>query len=386
MTSLLFAIALATLAVAYANGANDNAKGVAALAGSRMMSLATALRYGNLATLAGALTAVPVALFVNAGLIKAFGGAGLVPAAGIGEDFLLAVGIGAGATVLLATRCGIPISTTHALTGALVGAGLVAVGAGSVTWSVLGTKFVQPLLLSPLLAAAAAAAVFVCLRAARRRLGVENALCLCVEDKMQVVVYNNGILSFAGTGIRLTVDDARRCETRYAGTVFSVPAGTIYRRGQMLSGGLVSFARGLNDTPKIAGILVAAGMLVSLDSVGSSVSVLVMTLALVAVAMLAGGIVSGRRVGETMSEKITELDGEQGLAAGLVAAVLVLSASLFALPVSTTHVTCGALFGIGAVNGRARWRMIGAILLAWVTTLPLAASLAAVAMAVLALR
>jgi PiT family inorganic phosphate transporter len=55
----------------------------------------------------------------------------------------------------------------------------------------------------------------------------------------------------------------------------------------------------------------------------------------------------------------------------------VIGASCFGLPVSTTHVNCGALFGIGAVTGQARWRTIGKILLAWVTTLPLAAALGA---------
>jgi PiT family inorganic phosphate transporter len=67
----------------------------------------------------------------------------------------------------------------------------------------------------------------------------------------------------------------------------------------------------------------------------------------------------------------------QGLTANLVTAVLVIWASRWGLPVSTTHVSCGALFGIGAVAGQARWKAIGSIALAWVTTLPIAAGLAA---------
>jgi PiT family inorganic phosphate transporter len=66
----------------------------------------------------------------------------------------------------------------------------------------------------------------------------------------------------------------------------------------------------------------------------------------------------------------------QGFTANLVTALLVTMASRFGLPVSTTHVSVGALFGIGVVNGTARWRMILTILLAWITTLPLGAALA----------
>ncbi len=65
----------------------------------------------------------------------------------------------------------------------------------------------------------------------------------------------------------------------------------------------------------------------------------------------------------------------QGLTANLVTAFLVLVASRFGLPVSTTHVSCGALFGIGTVTRQARWKTIRTIIAAWVTTLPIAALL-----------
>jgi PiT family inorganic phosphate transporter len=69
----------------------------------------------------------------------------------------------------------------------------------------------------------------------------------------------------------------------------------------------------------------------------------------------------------------------QGFSANLVTAALVTLASPLGLPVSTTHVSCGALFGIGLVNGEARAKTIAQILAAWVTTLPMAALLAAAA-------
>ena len=70
----------------------------------------------------------------------------------------------------------------------------------------------------------------------------------------------------------------------------------------------------------------------------------------------------------------------QGFTANLMTSAIVFGASRFGMPVSTTHVSCGALFGLGAVTGQARWMTIGKILAAWVTTLPLGAALGAVAM------
>jgi PiT family inorganic phosphate transporter len=93
--------------------------------------------------------------------------------------------------------------------------------------------------------------------------------------------------------------------------------------------------------------------------------------------MAIGGLVNARRVAETMSRKITGMNPGQGFTANLVTASLVICASRFGLPVSTTHVSVGSLFGIGLINRSARWKMILGILLAWVTTLPMGAALAA---------
>lgn len=84
------------------------------------------------------------------------------------EYFLLAVAFGAGATVMLATITGFPVSTTHGLTGAIVGTGLVAVGA-RVNLGVLRQQFLLPLLLSPLIAVVLGAAVYVGFRFVRLR-------------------------------------------------------------------------------------------------------------------------------------------------------------------------------------------------------------------------
>ena len=96
-----------------------------------------------------------------------------------------------------------------------------------------------------------------------------------------------------------------------------------------------------------------------------------------AIAMAIGGLLNSRRVAETMSKRITDLNAGQGLTGNLVTAALVLGASGFGVPVSTTHVSCGAIFGIGMVSGTARWQTIGRILATWMTTLPMGAVLGA---------
>jgi PiT family inorganic phosphate transporter len=129
-----------------------------------------------------------------------------------------------------------------------------------------------------------------------------------------------------------------------------------------LSAGIVSFARGLNDTPKIVALLLAVQAL-NLE----------FGMLAVATAMAAGGLLNARKVAITMSKRISRMNEGQALAANAVTGLLVILASRFGLPVSTTHVSVGAISGIGLVNGSARKRVIGGILAAWLLTLPVAA-------------
>jgi inorganic phosphate transporter, PiT family len=92
--------------------------------------------------------------------------------------------------------------------------------------------------------------------------------------------------------------------------------------------------------------------------------------------MAIGGLLNARKVAETMSKKITVMNHGQGFTANLTTAILVVLASLFGLPVSTTHVSVGSLFGIGLTTDKANYPMISAIVLSWLVTLPCAAILA----------
>src|SRR5690349_1782098 len=144
---IFVALFFATCFLAYSNGANDNFKGVASLFGSRTCSYRTAISWATLTTFAGSI----MSIFLAQMLLKKFSGKEIVPEHFVGSEyFLLAVAMGAGLTVILATLTGFPISTTHALTGAIIGCGLVAVGS-QVNLAALGQGFILPLLLSPIL-------------------------------------------------------------------------------------------------------------------------------------------------------------------------------------------------------------------------------------------
>ncbi len=361
-------VLFAALFLACSNGSNDNFKGVATLYGSGVASYRTALAWATATTLAGSV----LALVFAAGLVRTFSAKGLVPdATAASHAFLGAVALAAAITVGIASIAGLPISTTHALTGGLLGAGLAAVGS-KVNAAVLGTSFFLPLALSPIVAVALASIGFVAARATVRTLGIAKDSCVCVGAEQAVGVSAAGE-AVATASLTAAVSSNAVCVRRYGGTVLGISADRALDWLHFASAGAVSFARGLNDTPKIVALLIAAKVL------GAQVGI-----AAIAVTMAAGGILGARKVAETMSLKITALDPAPAFVANLNTAFLVLIASRFGLPVSTTHVSTGSLFGIGLITREARWKTIASILAAWLTTLPVAALLAALIFLLLA--
>ncbi|MGM3305321.1 inorganic phosphate transporter [Anabaena sp. WFMT] len=306
---VLISLFLATLFLAYSNGANDNFKGVATLFGSQTTSYKIAIWWATLTTFAGAVAST----FMADQLIKNFSGKGLVPdAIANTPEFRIAVAVGAALTVIIATLTGFPISTTHGLTGALVGAGLIAYGF-QVNVSALGKSFVLPLLFSPLIAIPLGAVIY--------KLYDYISLSLNLENKHKIIDISH-----------------------------------------FISAGIVSFARGLNDTPKIVSLIL---IIKAFSIQGGMIAI--------AIAMSLGGLLNAKKVAETMSKKITLLNHTQGLSANIVTGFLVISASNFGLPVSTTHVSVGSIFGVGLINKNANFGIFYQILLSWVLTLPTAA-------------
>lgn len=359
LSLLLLAV---TVFLAYANGANDNFKGAATLYGDGTLSYRQTLSLATVAQIAGSLASVVLA----AALVKAFSGKGLVsPDISQSLAFLAAIGFGGATTVMLATVTGFPISTTHALTGALVGTALIA-NNGFVDVGLIATSFFLPLLLSPIFAVLTAAPLYRATRWTAEKLGVTSDSCLCVRARG---VASGPLMAAVGTAnTRAKMPFAQigaesRCEQNDpAGQFVILRADAALKALHILSASSLCFARGLNDTPKIFGILFAAQIL------NTNLS-----LTAIAVAMAIGGLLQSRKVAERMSKKVTTMTEPQALIANLVASFYVIGASRLGLPVSTTHISVSSIIGVGVADKTANLHQVRDILLSWLLTLPIGA-------------
>ena len=359
---ILILLLLAACFLAYSNGANDNFKGVATLFGSGTTNYKRAIAWATTTTFAGSIAAI----FFASTLVKNFSGKGLVPDTLIqSPEFAISIALGAAITVFIATKIGMPISTTHSLVGALFGSGVVAVGL-TFNFAKLGATFLMPLVVSPLMAAIVSFLAYLLFREIRKLLGVTKETCVCVgTEKFPVVkmANSNKFMTVESESSKTVgIMDENECIEIYKGNFIGVNSQKILDFAHFLSAGIVSFARGLNDTPKIVGLLIVIN---ALDIKWGMIAV--------ALAMAIGGLLNAKKVGEMMSKKITPMNSGQGFTANLITGLLVTTASVHGLPVSTTHVSVGSIFGIGTVTKKADLKVIRNILLSWLLTLPIAA-------------
>lgn len=358
------------LALAFANGANDVSKAIATLVGSGVTGYRTAILWGTAWTVLGAVLSGVIAT----AMVKTFSQGLLAPGVSASPNLVVAVLVGAMLWVLVASRTGLPVSTTHALTGAIVGAGLIAFGKEGLLWEGIGKKIVLPLILSPLLALA----LSLVLHPLTRRLAARwEGTCLCVMPTARALVMIDG------QGATRTLFQT----TILGRPVMAVPA-QCDRAGlsgltvgldsiHWCSSGLASLARGTNDAPKIAAILLLGTAIASWSSVAAQSAATIG----VAVAMGLGSYLGGLRVTKVLAEKVTQMNHSEGLSANLATSSLVFVSALMGLPVSTTHVSSSAIIGIGLLKGvsAVRWTTVRDMVLAWAVTLPVAAFLSALA-------
>lgn len=359
------------LSLAWANGANDVSKAIATLVAGGVARERVAVCWGALWTTAGA----ALSALTGAAMVRTFGSCLSGPGSSAPQAMVSSVLAGAVGWVVLATRAGLPVSTTHALLGALAGGGVVALGTGGVAWAALAGKVALPLLLSPCLAVLVVAGVHPLLRAAARRW---EGACLCVLPAVRasVTVDARGMLraSSVGGGVPTAVAgplaDCERAGLR-----------GLYLRAETahwLSSGLVGLARGANDAPKIAAILLLGG---AAGSEGTPAGFLTA----IAVAMGVGSLFGGLAVVRLLAFDLADVDRAGALAANLATSALVLASSLLGLPVSTTHVSGGAIAGAGLLGGRGGLRRFTArdVAMGWLVTVPASALLAILAYAAL---
>ncbi len=339
MTLILVTVLVVSLA--FSNGANDVSKGVATLFGGGLTQSRLALFWGMSGNVFGGL----MAILFGRSLVQTFGGGFLIPRFDEKESFMVTVLLGAVLWVFFATIKGWPVSTTHALIGSIMGSALVFAGIGSFKWGSLWGKAILPLLLSPLLS-----------------MGMVYVLWKIRRTLIQTSWYSR--FFYRNIGGKKTFGGGEPNSNKVEWKIERMVHGFHW-----VTAGATSFARGLNDVPKMAALLIVAWSGSYPNSTGKEFAI---SIILVSVAMGFGGIWKGLRILKVLSHQVTQLTPSTGLIANVSIALPTLLASPFGLPVSTTHVSAGALFGIRFMSGKSAPEndALQSILWAWLITFP----------------
>ena len=317
----LIAVVVIALGFDYTNGFHDAANAVATSVSTRALKPGVALGMAAVANLIGALLATGVAKTVGEGIVSA-------PAGSQGLVLVASALVGAIVWNLITWRLGLPSSSSHALIGGLIGAALAS--AGEVKWHGVVDKVVIPMIASPIIGLVLGYLVM---------LGVMWA-------------FRRAMWHRASRG---------------------------FRHAQVVSAAFMAFSHGTQDAQKTMGIITLA--LVTSGHLGSF-SVPLWVIFASALAMGLGTYSGGFRIIRTLGRRVIQLTPAGGFAAQTVASgVLVATATVFAVPISTTHVTTASIMGVGATRrlSAVRWGIAGNIVVGWVLTLPAAAAAAAIA-------
>jgi len=359
MEFLLILVAAGLLfLLSFTNGSNDVSKAIATLAGAGLTSVNGAIAWGTLWTIAGSLSG----LLWGSAIIKNISSSIYLTTHEFFVPVALAVAIAPILWVALATWRKWPVSTTHAVVGGLVGTGLMAYGLDSIDWHTLSQKIILPLLASPFMAIALAWLFAPSLEKATKLMG-RVRVCLTPAPKLSLKSASTHTMESQDNCLVCDCDDPRASMTH--GITLSV--NTLH----WLTSGLLSFSRGLNDTPKLIAIVLPFFLL---DNLMAPSWLFIWA----ALAMGAGSWFAGKNITEVLGFNITKMNHEQGFSANLISAFLVIAASRYGLPVSTTHVSSSAIMGVGIANKkRLNMKTIKGMLFAWLVTAPVAAFIAA---------
>ncbi len=354
---------IAGFGLAYLNGANDVSKGIATLVGSGVTCYRRAVAWGTMWTGVGAALA---ALTADA-MLHTFHS--VSHATGLQTpSIVIATMSGAILWIAFATFRGLPVSTTHAILGAITAVAFFSGGLHQVDWRVLAGRIGIPMLVSPIVALVLTSGI---LKTWRVLVPVMSTDCLCVESESELEALSSGG----------TTAQSRLASVRITSCNSEVQSAAGFTVGHLhwLTSGLTSFARGLNDAPKIVVLLLGAAALS-----GGKQTLTVPYFAVIVLGMMAGSWIAGQRVTELLALKVTVMDHRQGFAANLVTASLVGIGAPLGLPMSTTHVASGAILGIAAEQSMPLPRkLIAEMIIAWVVTIPVAGLLSVIVLMVL---
>ena len=329
ITVLLVLVIIAALAFDYINGFHDTANAIATVVSTRVLSPTGAILMAASLNFIGALMGTGVAKTIASGVI--------IPELAT-ETVVLSAVIGAIVWNLVTWVYGLPSSSSHALVGGLIGAGIAKGGINIVTWDKLMDKIVYPIVGSPLA-------------------GFILAFLL-----MKLIM---SVFSHANPG-RLS---------------------NSFRKLQLISSAAMALSHGKNDAQKAMGVITLAlfshGLITK--AADGEIQVPMWVIIAAATAMAAGTAAGGWRIMTTMGQKIIRLEPVHGFAAETAGAAVIFTASLLHMPISTTHAITASIFGVGSSKrlSAVRWGVAKKVVAAWVITIPAAAAVGAVTFLVL---
>jgi inorganic phosphate transporter, PiT family len=317
---LLVAIVAVALFFDYTNGAHDSANAIATIVSTKVLSPKVAVVMAATLNFAGAFMGDQVAKTIGSGIVNADMVAGC-------QALVLAALLGAIFWNLLTWYLGLPSSSSHALIGGLIGAAVSYSGFDALNYASILKKVIVPLVLSPM----------------------------------------GGFLGGYLIMVLLTWS-FRRYKPRNVNSLF--------RKLQIVSSALMATSHGQNDAQKTMGIITLALFLFHQIP---AIEIPLWVKIFCALAMGLGTATGGWKIVKTMGHKIFKLEPIHGCAAETSAALVILGASHFGAPISTTHVISTSVLGVGASKrlSAVRWGVAGNMVLAWIITIPASALVAA---------
>ena len=359
---LVAIVVVIALAFTYINGFHDTANSIATVVATKVLTPGQAVLLAAITNMIGALWGTAVAATIAAGIVNT----GVIDA---GPQLLICALLAAIVWNLLTWWLGLPSSSSHALVGALVGAAISASGGrfeaviwaqdAAHWWEGKGVipKVVVPMVVSPLLG------------------------------------FTLGFLLMGGLYAMLAWFASQKNALRYLGRTPFV--NSFFGKAQIVSASAMGLAHGMNDAQKSMGIIAlalasatAAGQFDGLPGWLSFLRIHESTVggfavpswvAVVCALTMAGGTAGGGwRIIKTLGHKMVKLHPINGFAAEGSSALVILGASMFGLPVSTTHVVSSSIMGVGAAKrfNAIRWSVVERMVWAWILTLPVTAIVA----------
>ncbi len=381
-------------AMAWAIGANDAANSMSTAVGARAITPKQAVVIAGILEFTGA-------YFFGKSVTETIR-KGILDPTRITDPTVLVYGsiaalLAATIWLIIATKFGLPVSTTHSIIGGIVGYGMVYAGTAIVNWGKMG-QVVLSWILSPIIGAIMAYFIFKALTKSifERKNPVRSArlwspfwigLAFVVIGTMFYIKVLHGknlgtgvVLYGIPAGIAVFFITYALIKLRFPISDPLIGVESIFRRVQVVTSGYVALAHGANDVANAIGPVAAVYAVASMGIAGMKVPVPRWILALGGLGIAVGVATYGYRVMETVGKRITELTNTRGFTIDFSAATVVLIASWLGLPISTTHVVVGAVIGIGLARGvkAINKDIVRDIIISWFVTVPVAGLISAV--------